>query len=191
MKWSWWWANSHPQRSRCLSRLSCEHLESLRANGRHPWAQRRALELTQRAQAAEHVLRSDTWCPLLQHPYICCWQSFAAVVQVPSLARLFATLWTASCQASLSLTISPSLPKFTSIELGQSLRDNIQPPMVRHPLLLPLVFPSMANLRPSLRATSFLELSTDKREENANIQHQEDVPAHYGPLQCPSVDCLM
>ena len=58
-------------------------------------------------------------------------------------------------------------------------------------LLLPSVFPSVANPRPSLRATSFLELSTDKREENANIQHQEDVPAQYGPLQCPSVDCLM
>ena len=35
------------------------------------------------------------------------------VVQLPSCAQLFATPWTAACQASLSLTISRSLPKFT------------------------------------------------------------------------------
>ena len=34
------------------------------------------------------------------------------VVQSPSCARLFATPWTAARQASLSLTISQSLPKF-------------------------------------------------------------------------------
>ena len=37
------------------------------------------------------------------------------VVQPPSCVRLFATPWTAACQASLSLTISWNLPKFTSI----------------------------------------------------------------------------
>ena len=38
-------------------------------------------------------------------------------VQSPSCAWLFATLWTATHQASLSLTISQSLPKFMSIAL--------------------------------------------------------------------------
>ena len=63
-----------------------------------------------------------------------------AVVQSQSLVRLFATLWTAARQASLSLTISQSLPEFMSIAsvmlsshliLGCSL------------LLLPSIFPSI------------------------------------------------
>ena len=43
---------------------------------------------------------------------------FIAVVIVQSLGRvwLFVTPWTAACQASLSLTVSQSLLKFTSIE---------------------------------------------------------------------------
>ena len=39
------------------------------------------------------------------------------VVQSPSHVQLFATPWTAACQASLSVTISQSLPKFMSIVL--------------------------------------------------------------------------
>ena len=38
-------------------------------------------------------------------------------VQVPSHVQLFVTPWTAGCQASLSLTISQSLPKFMFIAL--------------------------------------------------------------------------
>ena len=38
-----------------------------------------------------------------------------AVVRLPSRVRLFATPWTAACQASLSLTISRSLSKFMSL----------------------------------------------------------------------------
>ena len=38
-----------------------------------------------------------------------------AVVQSPSRVRLFVTPWTAASQASLSLTISQSLPQFMSI----------------------------------------------------------------------------
>ena len=37
------------------------------------------------------------------------------VVQWPSGVQLFVTPWIIACQASLSLTISQSLPKFTSI----------------------------------------------------------------------------
>ena len=39
------------------------------------------------------------------------------VVQSPSCVRLFVTPWTAAPQASLSLTISQSLPKFMFIAL--------------------------------------------------------------------------
>ena len=42
---------------------------------------------------------------------------FASVVQLLSRVQLFATLWTAACQASLSFKISQSLPKLMSIEL--------------------------------------------------------------------------
>ena len=38
-------------------------------------------------------------------------------VQLLSLVQLFEIPWTAACQASLSLIISQSLPKFMSIEL--------------------------------------------------------------------------
>ena len=40
----------------------------------------------------------------------------AAVVQSPSCVRLFAPSWSAASQASLSLTISQSVPKFMCIE---------------------------------------------------------------------------
>ena len=43
--------------------------------------------------------------------------SRSKVVQSPSRVRLFATPWTAVCQASLSLTVSRSLPKFMFIVL--------------------------------------------------------------------------
>jgi len=41
--------------------------------------------------------------------------STVVVVQSPSCVRLFVTPWTAARQASLSLTVSPSLPRFLSI----------------------------------------------------------------------------
>ena len=46
------------------------------------------------------------------------WKATLSIVVVQSLSRvrLFATPWTAACQASLSFTISPSLLKLTSIE---------------------------------------------------------------------------
>ena len=42
------------------------------------------------------------------------------VVQLLSSVQLFATPWTAACQASLYITSSQSLPKLTSIELVMS-----------------------------------------------------------------------
>ena len=65
--------------------------------------------------------------------------SVLVVVQSPSHVRLFVTLWTAAHQASLSLTISCSLPKFMSIAL-------VMPPghlILWCPLLLHSIFPSI------------------------------------------------
>ena len=60
------------------------------------------------------------------------------LVQLLSGVLLFATPWTTACQASLSFTISQSLPKFMSW-----VSDAIQPYHLCCPLLLlPLVFPS-------------------------------------------------
>ena len=64
----------------------------------------------------------------------------AAVVQLTSGVRLFATPRTAACQASLSFTISWSLLKFMPMELVMPSSHLI----LCHPLLLlPLVFPSI------------------------------------------------
>ena len=44
------------------------------------------------------------------------WCSMYVVVQLPSHVQFFVTLWTVAHQASLSFTISRSLPKFMTIE---------------------------------------------------------------------------
>ena len=63
-----------------------------------------------------------------------------AVVQPLSCVRLFVTSWTAARQASLSLTISQSLPKFMSIALVMpSSYLILWCPL----LLLPSIFPSI------------------------------------------------
>ena len=61
-------------------------------------------------------------------------------VQSLSHVRLFATLWTAACQASLSITNSQSLLKLMSIESMMPSNHLI----LCHPLLLPpSIFPSI------------------------------------------------
>ena len=62
------------------------------------------------------------------------------VVQLPSHVWLFATPWTAARQASLSLTISQSLPKFMSIVLVMPSSNLI---LWCPLLLLPSIFPSI------------------------------------------------
>ena len=59
------------------------------------------------------------------------------VVQLHNCVRLFVTPWTAAHQASPSLTISWSLPKFMSIELVMPFNHLIVC------CLLPLIFPSI------------------------------------------------
>ena len=65
---------------------------------------------------------------------------------VQSLSRvpLFATSWTAACQASLSITNSQSSPKLMSIE---SVMPSSHLILCRPLLLLPSVFPSRLPLR--------------------------------------------
>ena len=61
------------------------------------------------------------------------------LVQSLSHVWLFATLWTAACQASLSFTVSWSLPKLMSVE--SVIPSN--PLILCCVLLLPSVFPSV------------------------------------------------
>ena len=66
--------------------------------------------------------------------------SWFSSVQLLSRVWLFATLWTGACQASLSITNSPSLLKLMSIELVMPSNHLI----LCHPLLLlPSIFPSI------------------------------------------------
>ena len=66
--------------------------------------------------------------------------SMQTSVQFLSRVLLFVTLWTAACQASLSITNSQSLLKFMSIELVMPSNHLI---LCCPPLLLPSVFPSI------------------------------------------------
>ena len=61
-------------------------------------------------------------------------------VQLLSCVWLFATPWTAVCQASLSITNSQSLPKLTSI---QSVMPSNHLVLCHPLLLLPSIFPSI------------------------------------------------
>ena len=62
-----------------------------------------------------------------------------SLVQLLSHVQLFATSWTAPCQASLSITNSQSLLKLMSIESVMPSNHLI----LCHPLLLPSLFPSI------------------------------------------------
>ena len=61
-------------------------------------------------------------------------------VQSLSHVRLFATSWTAACQASLSITYSQSLPKLICVE---SMMLSNQLIFCHSLLLMPLIFPSI------------------------------------------------
>ena len=68
-----------------------------------------------------------------------CFEAVIAIVQLLSDVQLFVTPWTAARQASLSLTISPSLLKLMFTE-------SVMPSnhlSLCHPLLLPLIFLSI------------------------------------------------
>ena len=71
------------------------------------------------------------------------WQ-FVIAVQSLSRVQLFATLWTAACQASLSFTVSRGLLKFMSIESVMLSNHSV--------LCCPLLLPS--SIFPSIRVLS-------------------------------------
>ena len=71
-------------------------------------------------------------------------------VQLLSFVQLFATPWTAACQASLSITNSRSLLKLMSIESVMPSNHLI----LCHPLLLPSVFPASGSFPVSQLFTS-------------------------------------
>ena len=82
--------------------------------------------------------------PPLKSPRLCsyflCCPLLSFVVQSLSHVRLFATPWTAACQASLSFTTSQNLLKLVSIELVMPSNHLV----LHHPLLLlPSIFPSI------------------------------------------------
>ena len=70
--------------------------------------------------------------------------STSLVIQLLSRVRLFATLWTAARQASLSITNSPSLLKLTSIESVMPSKHLI---LCCPLLLLPSIFPSIRSFQ--------------------------------------------
>ena len=92
-------------------------------------------------------------------------------VQLLSHVRLFATLWTAACQASLSITNSWSLLKLMSIELVMSSNHLILCP----PLFpLPSMFPSFGSFLMSQFFTSgdqSIGVSASATVLPMNIQH--------------------
>ena len=74
----------------------------------------------------------------IKYVRISCWIHDFVVVQSRNCVHFLATLWIATLQASPSLTISWSLPKFISIELVMPSNHLI----LCHPLLfLPSIFP--------------------------------------------------
>ena len=70
-----------------------------------------------------------------------CFVYSVVVVQLLSRVQLFATPWTAACQASLSLAVFQNLPKLMSIEsVMQSNHLILYSPLL---LLPPSIFPSI------------------------------------------------
>ena len=91
--------------------------------------------------AAGHLPLSDYWSICVPGMLVLkrkASEGIPVVFQSLGRVQLFATPWTAACQASLSFTISRSLLKFTSIELMMP-SDHL---IVCH-LLLPSVFPTI------------------------------------------------
>ena len=89
---------------------------------------------------------------LLVHPnQITLFRTVVLVVELLSCVRLFATLWTVACQASLSFTFSWSLLRLNSIESVMPSNCLI---LCHHLLLLPSVFPASGSFPVSCLFTS-------------------------------------
>ena len=97
----------------------------------------------------KHLLNYAYKCkimePKMMYSYCCCCCfHLSVVVQSLNRVQLFATAWTAVCQASLAFTISQSLLKLMPIELVSPLSSPSNHLILYHPLLLlPLIFPNI------------------------------------------------
>ena len=111
-------------------------------------------------------------------------------VQLLSHVRIFATPWTAACQASLSLTVSWGLPKVMSIELVMPSNHLI----LCHPLLL------LPSTFPSIRAKTQMKIMGEKSHRaamSAPVFHPDNaLRAQRGteamdPFHWPSQFCTL
>ena len=92
-------------------------------------------------------------------------------VQLLNCVRLFATPWTAACQASLSITISQSLPKLMSIKLVMPSSHLL----CRPPLHLPSIFPSIRVFsRESVLPITWLKIFIPSNEYSGLISFRID-----------------
>ena len=97
------------------------------------------------------------------------------VLQLPSCVQLFATPWTAAWQASLSLTISQSLPKFMPITLVMPSSHLI---LWHFLLLLSSIFPSIRDFWVicSRQMTKILELQLQHQQQSFQGIFRVDLP---------------
>ena len=94
------------------------------------------------ARMDAYICMAESLCcpPETYHNIVNQYQYKIVVFQSLSRVQLFATPWTAACQASLSFTIFQSLLKFTSMELVMPSNHLI---LCHSLLLLPSNFPSI------------------------------------------------
>ena len=105
------------------------------------WVTRRFLNMHRTDEIWGHYVKWNKPVTKISIAWFHLYEILVVVVQSPSHVQLFPTPWTGACQASLSLTISQSLPKFMFITLVMPSSHLI----LWCPLLLPLIFPSIRN----------------------------------------------
>ena len=104
-----------------------------------------------------------------------------AVLQSLSCVQLFATPWTAACQASLSFTISWSLLKLMSIELVMPSNHLV---LCCPLLLLPLIFPR-------IRVFSNELVLCIRRPKDWSFSFSTNPSNEYSALISFRIDCLI
>ena len=112
-------------------------------------------------------------------------KGYVVTVQLLSHIQLFVTPWTAACQAFLSITISQSLLKLTSIELMMPCNHLI---LCCPLLLLPSIFPSINELTLHIRWPKYWSFSfsiSPSNEYSGSISFRID---WVGSL-CSPTDC--
>ena len=117
-------------------------------------------------------------------------------VQSLSCIRLFATPWTAACQASLSITSSQSVPRPMSIESVMPSNHLI---LCRPLLLLPSIFPSIS-VNSSHQVARVLELQLQhqsfqlrtlswllRNTKSMNIMCEVEAEVHFCACEYPAL----